>query len=121
LPRLIDDVRRRVPEGEPIYVAPRRSDLVTFANPLLYYLVGRPNVLHRDFLLQARPEEQAAIVRALRRARPKVIVRWTAPESAQPEPNRRGRPSGSRALDDYLGEAYRPDARYGDYELLVPR
>jgi len=77
--------------------------------------------LHRDFLLQARPEEQAAIVRALRRARPKVIVRWTAPESAQPEPNRRGRPSGSRALDDYLGEAYRPDARYGDYELLVPR
>ena len=55
-------MRRRVPQGEPIYVAPRRSDLVTFANPLLYYLVGRPNVLHRDFLLQAKPEEQAAIV-----------------------------------------------------------
>ena len=35
-------------------------------------------------------------------ARPKVVIRWLAPESAKPEPNRRGRPSGSTALDDYL-------------------
>jgi hypothetical protein len=121
LPALIADVQRRVPEGEPIYVAPRRSDLVSFSNPLLYYLVDRPNVLHRDVLLQAKPEEQAAIVRRLKSARPKVIVRWTAPESAKPEPNRRGRPSGSRALDEYIGARYRPAARYADYVLLVPR
>jgi hypothetical protein len=110
-----------VPAGEPIYVAPLRSDLVSFSNPLLYYLAHRPNVLHRDVLLQAKPDEQRKIVAALRRAKPKVVVRWLAPESAKPEPNRRGRPSGSTALDDYLESAYREDARYGDYVVLVPR
>jgi hypothetical protein len=121
LTAVIADVRRRVPPGEPIYVATKRSDLVTFSNPLLYYLVDRPNVLHRDFLLQAKPEEQRKIVAALQAAKPKAIVRWLAPESAKPEPNRRGRPSGSTALDDYLETAYREAARYGDYGVLVPR
>jgi hypothetical protein len=120
LPRLIADVRSRVPRGEPIYVAPLRSDLVTFSNPLLYYLVDRPNVLHRDVLLQAKPEEQEAIVRSLERAQPRVIIRWLAAESAEPEPNRRGRPSGSTALDEYIAANYREAARYGDYALLVP-
>jgi hypothetical protein len=121
LPKVIAAVRALVPPGEPIYVAPKRSDLVTFSNPLLYYLVGRPNVLHRDFLLQAKPEEQEKIVRALQQARPKAIVRWTDPASAKPEPNRRGRPSGSTALDDYLNRAYTLNARYGFYDVLVPR
>jgi hypothetical protein len=118
---LVSDVQRRVPPGDPIYVAPLRSDLVTFSNPLLHYLTDRPNVLHRDFLLQAKPDEQRKIVAALRRARPKAIVRWLAPESAKPEPNRRGRPSGSTELDDYLATAYREADRFGDYVVLVPR
>jgi hypothetical protein len=113
-------VQRLVPEGEPIYVAPRRSDLVTFSNPLLHYLLERPNVLRRDVLLQAKPEEQQRIVAALRSARP-VVVRWTSPESARPEPNRRGRPSGSTALDDFLSAEYELEARFGHYEVLVPR
>jgi hypothetical protein len=121
LPRVIALVHELVPPGEPIYVAPRRSDIVSFTNPLLHYLTGRPNVLRRDVLLQAKPEEQLRIVAALERAKPKAIVRWTASESAKPEPNRRGRPSGSRALDDYLSHAYELRARYGDYEILVPR
>jgi hypothetical protein len=121
LPKVIALVHQLVPPGEPIYVAPRRSDLVTFTNPLLHYLTGRPNVLRRDVLLQAKPEEQRRIVAALERAKPKAIIRWTAPESAKPEPNRRGRPSGSRALDDYIDRAYELRARYGDYDVLVPR
>ena len=120
IPRLKTLVQRLVPEGEPIYVAPRRSDLVTFSNPLLHYLLERPNVLRRDVLLQAKPSEQERIVAALRRAQP-VVVRWTSPESARPEPNRRGRPSGSTALDDYLKAQYRLAERIGDYEVLVPR
>ena len=94
---------------------------MTFSNPLVHYLTDRPNVLRRDVLLQAEPEEQERIVAALRRARPKAIVRWTAPESAKPEPNRRGRPSGSRALDEYIESAYVLDGRFGDYEVLRPR
>ena len=42
---------------------------MTFSNPLLHYLIDRPNVLRRDVLLQAKPEEQRRIVAALQRAR----------------------------------------------------
>ena len=55
LPRVVRLVQRLVPPGAPIYVAPRRSDLVTFSNPLLHFLTRRRNVLRRDVLLQARP------------------------------------------------------------------
>jgi hypothetical protein len=121
LPRLAARVEELVPPGEPIYVAPRRSDLVTLTDPLIHFLARRPNVLRRDVLLQARPQEQAGIVAALRRARPLAVVRWTDPISARPEPNRRGRPSGSRALDEYLASEYRLDSRFGAYAVLVPR
>ena len=120
LPRLVAAVQREVPPGEPVYVAPRRSDLVTLTDPLVHFLVRRPNVLRRDALLQAEPEEQERIVAALRRERPPVI-RWLDPISSRPEPNERGRRSGSRALDEYLAAEYRPQARYGEYEILVPR
>ena len=78
-------------------------------------------MLHRDALLQARPEEQERIVAALERARPRAVIRWLDPISARPEPNERGRPSGSTALDEYLDTAYEPQWRYGAYEILVPR
>src|SRR5829696_3353579 len=121
LPRMVERVQSIVPPGEPIYVAPRRSDLVTISDPLVHFLVRRPNVLARDVSVQALPEEQARIVAALRRERPRAVVRWTDPASSRPEPNSRGRPSGSRALDAYLASAYRLDARYGAYDVLVPR
>jgi hypothetical protein len=94
---------------------------VTLSDPLVHFLVRRPNVLARDVSLQAKPEEQARIVAALRERRPKVVVRWTDPASSRPEPNRRGRPSGSRALDGYLADAYRLESRFGAYDVLVPR
>jgi hypothetical protein len=121
LPALAARVQRLVPPREPIYVAPRRSDLVTLSDPLVHFLVRRPNVLARDVSLQAKPDEQARIVAALRERRPRSVVRWTDPASSRPEPNRRGRPSGSRALDDYLADAYRLDSRFGAYDVLVLR
>jgi hypothetical protein len=121
LPPMIDLVQRLVPPGEPIYVAPRRSDLVTLSAPIVHFLTRRPNVLSDDVLLQARPAEQERIVATLRSTRPRAVVRWTDPISSRPEPNERGRPSGSRALDEYLQDAYRLEARFGAYDVLVPR
>jgi len=121
LPRLVAEVDRLVPPGEPIYVAPRRSDLVRISNPLVHTLVRRPNVLERDVTLQARPAEQARIVAALERRPPRVVVRWTDPASSRPEPNERGRPSGSRTLDVFLAREYRLHRRFGAYDVLVPR
>ncbi|MDA0182649.1 hypothetical protein OJ997_20225 [Solirubrobacter phytolaccae] len=121
LTKTIALVHELVPPGEPIYVAPRRSDLVSFSNPLLHRLTDRPNVLRRDVLLQAKPDEQAAIVAKLRQTRPRVIIRWTDPASASREPNARGRPSGSRALDEYIDANYTLRARYGYYDVLASR
>jgi hypothetical protein len=120
LPRMVAAVQRLTAPGEPIYVAPRRSDLVTFNDPLVHFLTRRPNVLREDTLLQARPAEQARIVAVLRRERP-VVVRWTDPLSSRPEPNERGRSSGVRLLDEHLASAYRREARFGAYDVLVPR
>ena len=77
-----------------------------FSNPLIHYLTDRPNVLRRDVLLQAKPEEQERIVAALATRAAEGDRALDRPESAKPEPNRRGRPSGSRALDEYLASAY---------------
>ena len=45
-------MRSRVPAGQPIYVAPRRSDLVRFNDPLVYVLTERDNPTPQDFGLQ---------------------------------------------------------------------
>ena len=121
LEEVVPLVRALVPAGEPMYVAPRRSDLVAFSNPLLYVLAERPNPTDRDFGLLARRDEQLRAVTALRRARPRAVVRWTAPISSRREANRRGRSSGDRTLDRYLEAEYRLLRRAGDYDVLVPR
>jgi hypothetical protein len=120
LPRVVADVQRLVPPGRAVYVAPRRSDLVAFTDPLLYVLVRRPSVLRQDASLLARRSEQEQVVAALRRQHP-VVIRWLDPLSARREPNERGRPSGSRVLDEYLARAYVERARHGAYAILVPR
>jgi hypothetical protein len=121
LDRVVPLVQRLVPPGGYIYVAPRRSDLVRLNDPTLYALAERNDPLNRDFGLQTSPAAQAQIVAVLRRVHPRVVIRWTDPISSQPEPNRRGRSSGSRILDGYLAGAYRLLERDGFYDVLVPR
>jgi len=121
LPEVVAAVQRLAAPGEPIYAATARSDLVAFNNPLLYVLADRPNVLDRDVGLFARPAAQREIVRTLERERAAAVVRWTAPLSARREPNLRGRPSGSRLVDEYLQREYRLHLRRGDYEVLARR
>jgi hypothetical protein len=119
--RVVAVVHARVPPGEPIYVAPRRSDLVTYSNSILYVLADRDNAARQDFGLLTSSAEQRAIVDQLRARRPRVVVRWTDPLSSKDEPNLRGRPSGSRVLDLYLASDYRLLERLYHYDVLVPR
>lgn len=114
-------VDSRVPPGAPIYVLPRRSDLVTFSDPLIYVMTQRPNPTGQDFGLQAGAAAQARIVSALARIMPRALVRWTDPLSSRPEPNLRGRSTGVHTLDDWVAAHYRVLARLYHYTVLVPR
>ncbi|HEX6714050.1 MAG TPA: hypothetical protein VF066_11710 [Thermoleophilaceae bacterium] len=118
--RMVRAVQARVPAGKPIYTVTRRSDLVRINDPLIYVLTERDNPTSQDFGLQTGGPAQREIVAALERARPEVIVRWLSPESTKREPNDRGKPTGIHILDRWLALNYRPGARYGYYELLLP-
>jgi hypothetical protein len=119
--RVVAFVHAHVPPGQPIYVAPARSDLVRLTDPLLYVLADRDNATDRDFGLIARAGTQRRIVGQLERSRPRVIVRWTDPIGYHREPNLRGRPSGVHLLDDWLRRNYRLEQRLFHYDVLVPR
>jgi hypothetical protein len=119
--RMVALVHSRVPPDSPIYVAPRRSDLVRFNNPLVYVLTERDNPTGEDFGLQAGAAAQRRIVAVLARVRPAAIVRWTDPLSSRPEPNAGGRATGVRILDVWIAAHYRLLARLYHYDVLVPR
>ena len=119
--QMVRAVDRRVPPGAPIYAVTTRSDLVRINDPLIYVLTQRDNPTHQDFGLQTGAKAQADIVQTLGLVRPRVIVRWTSPESTKREPNARGKPSGVHTLDRWLADNYRPAERFGYYQLLVPR
>jgi hypothetical protein len=115
-------VDARVPRGQPIYVTGRRADLVTAGDPLFYVLADRPNPTRYDIAapgVVTTAPVQREIVATLERRRVAVVVRWDDPLTAAPEPNRAGRSSGVRILDEYLGAHYRAWARYGSYMLLA--
>jgi len=114
-------VDRVAAPDEPIYTITRRSDLVRVNQPLVYVFANRDNPTGVDYGLQTSAADQTRLVGRLRAAKPAAIVRWLNPASVVREPNLRGEPSGSRVLDRWVAEAYRLEARFGDYEVLVPR
>jgi hypothetical protein len=121
LERAIGLVRDLVPPGEPIYVLPRRSDLVTLSAPVLYVLADRDNPTRQDHGLLTGAPAQRSIVATLTRVRPRALVRWTDPLSSDPEPNLRGRSSRVGILDRWVLENYKLRLRAGYYDVLVPR
>ena len=124
LSRAVADARRLAAPGEPIYVMGRRADITTAGAPLFYVLADRRNPTRYDIaapgVVTSLPV-QREIVDDLEAARPPVVVRWDSPLTAAPEPNRSGRSSGVRLLDDYIDSRYRQSARYGDWVVLTPR
>jgi hypothetical protein len=119
--RMVRIVDALVPSSRPIYVVPRRSDLVRYDDPLIYVLTQRDNPTPQDFGLLTGAAAQAQIVSELTRARPRVIVRWTDPVSSSREPNLRGRSSGVHTLDRWIAAHYSLYARLYHYDVLVAR
>ncbi len=119
--RMVALVDSYVPPGGPIFVLPRRSDLVTLGDPLIYVMAERPNPADADFALQTSAAGQAQIVRLLQRVRPRIIVRWTDPISSAREPNLRGRSSGVHTVDRWVAIHYRLLARLYHYDVLIAR
>jgi hypothetical protein len=121
---LIPYVDARVPPGGAVFVANPRHDLVNVGNPLVYVLLQRRNPTRYDVMQPGVVTEASAqreIVAALRRARPRLAVRWLSPLADQRQGNGAGRSSGVHLLDRYLTSAYRPDRRFGDYQVLTRR
>ena len=116
---------RDVAPGDPIYVATRRSDLVTSGHPLFYVLADRPNPTRYDIqapgVVTSAPV-QREIVRDLERSRTPLVVRWTAPLTAAPRAKPRGRVQRRDAARRLPApRSYRPAARFGAFVVLERR
>jgi hypothetical protein len=121
---VVQYVDSRVPAGRPVFVANPRHDLVRVGNPLLYVLLQRPNPTRYDVMqpgVVTTARVQREMVRDLRSSRPAVVIRWLSPVADQREDNGSGRSSGVHILDRYLASAYRPERRFGYYQVLVRR
>lgn len=113
-------VQAKTDVRDPIYVATKRSDLVTAGAPLFYVLAGRPNASRYDIaapgVITSAPV-QREIIRDLARARA-VVVRDSADITAAAEPNRAGQSTNVRLLDDWIAANYRVVARFGVWTVL---
>jgi hypothetical protein len=121
---LAEAVDKRTKPGDAMLSAPPRFDRVRVGDTLLYTLLDRTNPTRYDVVqpgVVTTAEVQREMVRDLRRARPRVIVRWLAPVARQPEDNASGRSSEVRILDRWIARNYRRAGRFGDYQLLQPR
>jgi hypothetical protein len=122
LARLLPAIRRLVPPGGPLFVAPPRFDRVRVGDPLLNVIAQRPNPTRYDVMqpgIVTTAAAQRSMERALERTRTRVVVRWLAPAATRLEPNGSARSSGVHLLDRYIAAHYAPRARFGDYLLLV--
>jgi hypothetical protein len=108
---------------EPIFVANPRFDLVHAGDPLLYVILGHPNPTRYDVMqpgVVTTAPVQREIIASLRRSRCRVVIRWLDPRASLIEPNGAGRSSGVHILDRYIDAHFRPVARFGVYQVLIP-
>jgi hypothetical protein len=117
-------VGRLTRPGQPIFVANPRFDRVRVGDPLLYVILGHPNPTRYDVMqpgLVTTAPVQREIIGSLRRSQTRLVVRWRNPTASAREDDGAGRSSGVHILDHFLAAAFRPYARYGDYQVLVAR
>jgi hypothetical protein len=119
---LVPYVRARVAPGRPVFVANPRFDLVHAGDPLLNVILDRPNPTRYDVMqpgVVTTAKVQREMVREL--AGTKLVVVWHDPRATLREDNGAGRSSGVHVLDDYLRANFRPEARFGVYEVRSRR
>jgi hypothetical protein len=119
---LVPFVRARVSPRQPVFVANPRFDLVHAGDPLLNVILDRPNPTRYDVMqpgVVTTAKVQREMVREL--AGTKLVVVWHDPRATLREDNGAGRSSGVHILDDYLRTNFRPDARFGVYEVRTRR
>jgi hypothetical protein len=115
-------VRSRVPPGDPVFVANPRFDLVHAGDPLLNVILDRSNTTRYDVMqpgVVTTAKVQREMIREL--AGTKLVVVWHDPRATLREDNPAGRSSGVNLLGDYLRTAFRPVARFGEYEVRTRR
>ncbi len=122
IPRVVALVHELVPPGEPIYVAPRRSDLVDILQSAAA-LLGRsakrapPRRAAAGQTGRAGQDRRRAPARAAARHRALDGRGVRAPRA---EPARAAERLDARSTTTST-RAYRLEARFGDYEVLVAR
>jgi hypothetical protein len=101
-----------------VFVANPRFDLVHAGDPLLNVILDRPNPTRYDVMqpgVVTTAKVQREMVRELGSTR--LVVVWHDPRATLREDNPAGRSSGVHILDAYLRTAFRPVARFGEYEV----
>jgi len=114
-------VHARVPRGREIFVGNLRHDRIAINDVLLYFLSGRDSATHYHELhpgVATTGPVQERIVRELEEAEVPLIVLGPFDNT---EPSLGGQSSGVRRLDRYLRERFRPEARFGTYEVWTRR
>lgn len=117
--RLVQRVRELAAPGEPIFSAAARHDFVHDQDLLLYWLSGRPAVLHGDHFdpgVTTREDVQRRMVADLERHRVRVVVRRNAKSGEAPAVA-----PGATLLDEHLAQRYAPTESIGRYEIWIRR
>ena len=94
LAALVRYVDRTTEPGEAVFVANPRHDLVRVGNPLVSVLIDRPNPTRYPIMqpgVVTERDVQEEMVRDIRRAGTRVVVRWRSPVADEREPNGAGR------------------------------
>jgi hypothetical protein len=115
----IEEVRRKVPPGQHIFVGNGRHDRIFINDILFYFLADRPSAtkyheLHPGVATTA--DVQQRIILELMSKRVRVVVLWEGVDEVN-EPNLSSVSSGVHLLDDFLHSEYVEVARFGQYSV----
>ena len=118
---LINYIRLRTRDGEPIYSGANDHSRLFINDPMLYFLANRPPA---DRFVELEPgiantrSAQQEILKSLHDKAVRIVVLLDRNDR---EPNLTSESNGIHDLDNYLVEYYRPVRSFGPYNVLEAR